>query len=299
MHVPWKVSLHGGHSGEFCKHAQGTLRDILDAAVAYGYHTFGVTEHAPRAEMRFLYPEEIALGYDPARLHAEFDAYARETETVVREYEGRLEVLRGFEIEVVPHDRYVEPMLELRRRHAFDYVVGSVHHVDDIPIDGPKEDFDSALRRFGSLESLTLRYFEQVTEMIRAIRPEVVGHLDLIRKNAPRDFPLDTPPIRRAAEAALVAAKDCGAVLDLNTAGYRKGLGSPYPAPWIVRLAAEMGLDFCFGDDSHCAADVGAGVDEARRYLLDNGVTSIAYWTRGPDGLRLASAPLDSQPSGG
>src|SRR5438045_1413741 len=37
----WRVSLHGGHSGEFCDHAEGTLREILTAAVAAGYHTFG------------------------------------------------------------------------------------------------------------------------------------------------------------------------------------------------------------------------------------------------------------------
>ena len=23
----WKISLHGGHSGEFCEHAEGTLRE--------------------------------------------------------------------------------------------------------------------------------------------------------------------------------------------------------------------------------------------------------------------------------
>lgn len=292
MNVPWKVSLHGGHSGEFCKHAHGTLREVLDAAVAFGYHTFGLAEHAPRAESRFLYPEEIALGYDVDRLAEEFDAYAREAETLSREFEGRLHVLRGFEIEVVPRDRFAGLMLGIRQRYGFDYVVGSVHHVDDISIDGPMEEFEAAVKHFGSLETLAVRYYNLVAEMIRAIRPEVVGHLDLIRKNAPRDNALDTPSIRRAAEAALHAARECNAILDLNTAGYRKGLGSPYPAPWLVHLANGMGLSFCFGDDSHSAADVGAGVDDARRYLMENGVDTIAYLTRHPDGLHRETAPL-------
>ncbi len=52
------VSLHGGHSGEFCDHAEGSLREILDAAIDAGYHTFGVSEHAPRCEDRFTYPNE-------------------------------------------------------------------------------------------------------------------------------------------------------------------------------------------------------------------------------------------------
>jgi len=58
----WKASLHGGHSGEFCDHAGGTLREMVEAAVAFGYRTFGVSEHAPRYEPRFLYAEERALG---------------------------------------------------------------------------------------------------------------------------------------------------------------------------------------------------------------------------------------------
>ena len=44
----------------------------------------------------------------------------------------------------------------------------------------------------------------------------------------------------------------------------RKGLGHPYPARHIVRTAMEMGIPFCFGDDSHGPAQVGAGIADAR-----------------------------------
>ncbi|MCP4642384.1 MAG: hypothetical protein GY851_18200, partial [bacterium] len=39
-------------------------------------------------------------------------------------------------------------------------------------------------------------------------------------------------------------------------------------------------IPFCFGDDSHCAADVGAGVEEGRAYLLKHDVTSITCLER-------------------
>jgi hypothetical protein len=45
---------------------EGTLRDLLEAAVAFGYHTFGVSEHAPRGAERFLYEEEQKRGWDVA-----------------------------------------------------------------------------------------------------------------------------------------------------------------------------------------------------------------------------------------
>ena len=45
----------------------------VEAALAAGYAAFGLSEHAPRAEARFLYPDEIAMGWDVAHLAAMFD----------------------------------------------------------------------------------------------------------------------------------------------------------------------------------------------------------------------------------
>ncbi len=277
---PWRCSLHGGHSGEFCEHAEGRLEDVLDAAVTAGYHTFGVTEHAPRTELRFLYPTEKEKGFTVERLEEDFRNYIRAIHELANRFAERLIVLRGFEIEVVPTDGYRDKMLAYREAGDFDYMVGSVHYVDEVSIDGEIEDFHGIRDGIGGLEALAVRYYETVAEMIDALRPEVVGHLDLLRKNAGPDAPVDTPLIRRAADRALEAARACEAILDLNTAGYRKGLPTPYPAPWLVERAAAMGIGFCFGDDSHGPAQVGAGIDDARDYLLANGVREVTVLTR-------------------
>ena len=290
--APWKVSLHGGHSGEFCEHATSTLRKVLEAAVAFGYQTFGVSEHAPRSRDRFLYSSEREKGYTLERLHGEFDAYAEALDTLAKEFEGRLVVLRGFEAEVIPTASYVEEMLNLRERYQFDYMVGSVHYVDEIQIDGDKAYFDAAVARCGGMEPFAVRYYDTVASMVDALRPDVVGHLDLIRRNAPPHAVLDTPAIREAADRALKVIQDQGAILDLNTAGYRKGLGSPYPAPWLVQRATEMGVGFCFGDDSHGPAQVGEGLEQGRQYLLENGVAEISAITRNPGGVVRKSVSL-------
>ncbi len=274
----WKVSLHGGHSGEFCEHAVSTLRAVVKAAIEAGFSVFGVSEHAPRSQQRFLYGTEIEKGYTLERLHTEFDAYTAEVERLAAEFDDRLTVLRGFEAEVVPTASYREEMLAIRPR--FEYMVGSVHYVDEVQIDGSPEEFETALAAAGGLEPLAVRYYEHVAEMVEALEPEVVGHLDLIRRRAPLDANLETPAITRAAERALEAVRSVDAILDLNTAGWRKGLGAPYPAPWLVEKAEAMGIGFCFGDDSHGPADVGAGVEDARAYLLENGVTRIRRLNR-------------------
>ena len=47
-----------------------------------------------------------------------------------------------------------------------------------------------------------------------------------------------------------------------------------------MRRAHEAGVAFCFGDDSHGPDQAGAGVVEAREYLLENGVGAIRRLTR-------------------
>ena len=271
----WMASLHGGHCGEFCEHARGTLRGALDAAVEAGFRIYGLSEHAPRYEQHHIYDSERAKGYTLERLQLEFERYAEESRRMQRLFEGRLSVLRGFEAEVVPSDRYAELMQDLRSRHAFDYMVGSVHHVAGISIDESPRQFGAAVDACGGLEPVAVRYYETVRQMIEDLRPEVVGHFDLLKLHAPAGTDLATPRIRRAAEKALAAALDGGCILDLNTAGWRKGLGEPYPGPWIVQAATAAGIPFCFGDDSHDPSEVGYGIERARQYLLSNGVSSV------------------------
>src|SRR5579884_2367177 len=112
--MPWRVSLHGGHSGEFCDHAEATLREMLEAAVSTGYHTFGVSEHVPRNAERFLYSEEQERGWDVAKIQADFARYTTAIQGLARDFTGRLIVLRGFEAEVVPEADYVQQMRAYR-----------------------------------------------------------------------------------------------------------------------------------------------------------------------------------------
>ena len=292
MTDPWRISLHGGHSGEFCEHAEGTLRSVVEAAVAGGLATFGLSEHAPRSEDRFLYPSERQKGFTIGRLQSDFAAYAAEAKTLAQEFSDRIEILVGFEAEVVPTASYADEMLAIREKYELEYMVGSVHYVGEIQIDGSLEELHAAVAEAGGIESLAVRYYDTVAEMVARLKPEVVGHLDLIRRNAPADADLQTPAVAAAADRALKAVKESGAILDLNTAGWRKSLGNPYPAPWLVRRAAELGIGFCFGDDSHGPTQVGDGIDRARDYLLELDVANIRTLDRSQGRIVSAVVPL-------
>ncbi len=299
---PWRVSLHGGHSGEFCDHAESTLREMIAAAADAGYCTFGVTEHAPRTE-EFLYAEERVLGWNAAYLQKLFNAYVAEVNRLEQEYRGRLQVLRGFEMEVVPQNSYKTWMSELRSMRlpngdaAFDYAVGSVHFVGGHQLDGKQDAFEGAIDFAGSLEALAVMYYDQVAEIAEVLKPEVIGHFDLIKKNIIRGgldvSVLSSSLVRQAASRALNAVQQAGSILDFNLAGWRKNLGEPYPSAQLLREADSLGIGFCFGDDSHRPTEVGAGLEQGRAFLLENGIRTVTTLTKQLDGnLKREIVPL-------
>ena len=287
----WRSSLHGGHSGQFCDHAEGTLRDVIEAAIAAGFASYGISEHAPRYADHLLYDEERAMGWSVDTLIDLFDRYRDTLFELADEVSDRISILRGFEAEVVPGGEWLERMTALRDL-GFDYVVGSVHHVGERIIDGPVEEFRAAMATTGGLEELVVAYYRAVAEMVTGLGPDVVGHFDLIRKNGRHFGDVDSAAARDAATEALQAVAKAGAILDLNCAGFTKGLPTPYPAPHFVREAASLGIPFCLGDDSHGPAQVGRDLERGRDYLLDLGVTSVTILERGANGVRRAVEPL-------
>jgi histidinol-phosphatase (PHP family) len=286
----WRCSLHGGHSGEFCDHAQGTLAEVVAAAAAAGLASFGLSEHAPRLRVLDLYPAELAMGWDLDTLQRLFGRYAAESRRLQQLWAGRLTLLRGFESEVVTTDRWLEVARGWRRLHGFQFVVGSVHHVRDVIIDLSPELLLRAAEACGGLEALVVEYYGSVADMATRLRPEVVGHLDLPRRHAEAIGMPDTPATRAAEAGALEAIRDAGCILDLNTAAWRKGLSGPYPAPRLVQQAHALGIGFCFGDDSHAPEQVGLGLDRGRDYLLGCGVGSITTLVPATDDI---AGPLE------
>lgn len=74
----------------------------------------------------------------------------------------------------------------------------------------------------------------QVRDMIETLRPNVVGHVDLIRLFRPQQTM--TPEIRASCTAALRAGVEHGCLFEINTSGLRKGLRGPYPHDDLLQV---------------------------------------------------------------
>ena len=269
-------SYHGGHSGRYCRHASGDLGAVVERAIALGFSHYGLSEHAPRYRREDMFDDEADL--EPEDTSTMFQAYVTEAEALRAAHGDRIELLVGFETEHLPPEGWREQMRELRARNGFEYAVGSVHDVAGRCIDFTPEKTADVARSCGGREAMQLRYFDQVTELVSHLRPEIVGHIDLIRKfDGEARF---NSIVMNKIESTLEAVRAVGAVLDVNARAHRRGFGPVYPLPEILTLAKGMGIGVTLGDDSHGPQDVGVGLDECLRAIGEAGYEEVHYLTR-------------------
>jgi histidinol-phosphatase (PHP family) len=153
-------------------------------------------------------------------------------------------------------------------------------------VDGPGEEFERDLReKFdGDGEALMETYWEAVMDMLREGGFDVLGHMDLIKKNNP---PYERPQgrrqgwfspegeryLRRIAQAVSETAAS-GVVVELNTGGLNRGKTTePYPSLGILRLLKEKDVPIIITADAHRAGHLRGHYDTARQTLLDAGYT--------------------------
>jgi len=255
-----RVSVHGGHSGEFCCHAGDTLEGVVRAYIDRGFAWFGLTEHMPPPDNRFLYPDEIAAGFDAEKLYDRFARYMAAARHLQRKYADAARILVAFETEA--YTGAPAFAAALRRTFHPDYIVGSVHHVNDIPIDATAARYLESAAISGGIDGLYSDYFDRQYEMLRFLKPEVVGHFDLIRIFDPayRDR-LERPEIRERIHRNLALIRDGNMILDYNVRALAKGMAEPYVSGPILREARRMGIAVVPGDDAHGVADVGVNIE--------------------------------------
>ena len=288
--MPW-FSYHGGHSGEFCRHAKGELERVVERAVEAGFTHYGLSEHCPRYRAVDLFPGEEDL--TPDDLVKLFEAYSARARGLRERFAGRLDLLVGFETERLPPGDWVARMRELRARFDAHYIVGSVHDVDGQVIDFSADATRAVAEAVGGVEELQKRYFVAVADLVTQLSPEVVGHIDLIRKfDGPN--PSFSPAIYRYIEQALEAVRSVNAVLEVNCATHRRGLGPVYPLPQILERARQMGIGVTLGDDSHGAHDVGVGLDASLRAIAAAGYREVCYLARPSHETVLCRAAIES-----
>ncbi len=260
MNIPKRVSIHGGHSGQFCCHAQDDLESMVKRYIELKFDWVGITEHTPPINDSLRYPDEIQAGISAEQLYAQFKTYILLCRKLQLKYKNKIDILVGMEIETCTgYNAFIKEIINTCRP---DYIVGSIHHVDDICIDLSKSLYDVIVDSLGGIDNLYLRFFDLQYEMIESLNPAVIGHFDLVRI-FDEDYRnrILKPAIWKKITRNLETIKARGLILDFNLRALDKGAREPYPASPILNAARQLGISVVPGDDSHSVSDIGRTID--------------------------------------
>lgn len=180
------------------------------------------------------------------------------------EIPGGLKVRYGVEYGLKPYNQ-AEMRQDLGRRN-FDFVIGSIHLVDEI--DAYYQEYWEGKTQ----EEAERRYFETMLESVRAHGDfDVLGHLTYISKARanPTHRLIPIGEHRGLIDEILKTLADKGKGMEINTSGVDR-CGDYLPGAEYLRRFKELGGEIVtIGSDAHTADRVGQYSKEACAVLKD------------------------------
>ena len=234
-------------------------------AVELGLDEMCFTEHVDYGVRRdWDDPEPVKEEGGKIWRNADYPRYFAKLDEMRAKYGGRITLRAGLEFGVQEHTIPQFNALFDRWREQLDFVLLSVHQVDDLEFYPPE--FQATCSR----EEYNRRYFEELLAVAREFdHYNVLAHLDVMRRyDAAGEYPL--APVRDLVAEILRTAIQKGKGIELNTGSWRYQLKDIQPCREIWRLYRDLGGEIVtIGSDGHRPERVGGNFDEARAILRD------------------------------
>lgn len=232
-------------------------------AVERGIAEFAVTDH---------------VDFVPGTPAFSFATFA-ERERVARDAAERWAphgVAIRFGVEITYDREHEEDIRDHLARHAYDYVIGSVHVYADSPFHASRVAAWTAGR---SLAEIVAPYFDEVARAIRSGLFDTIGHLDFVKRYlAPHVTPAQLAAAPELYEPLLVALVETGTALEVNTSGLRQAPAETYPAgPIVERYRLLGGTTVVAGSDAHRKGSFTAGLEAGYGVVAAAGFGQLAF----------------------
>ena len=265
--------MHLRDDEEHIAHHVSAIEPFVRAADAAGVGEIAFTEHA------YYFRQTRPLWHVPYhtdRCVYDLDAYV---DAVVEAKNRGLPVKVGLEVD---YERGREE--ETRRLLAgcpWDYLLGSVHFIDGLGIDGAPRLIDAI-----GVADAWRRYFDELAAAAESRLFDSLSHPDLVKIFGQRPERALEEELHAQAVDAIAAA---GVAVEVSTAGLRKPVGELYPDPHFLELCRRRGVAVTVASDAHVPRLVGRDFDRARELLRRAGYETITLFEQ----RRARQVPLD------
>lgn len=238
-----------------CKHAVGEPIEYVKHAYKAGLKIIGFSDHCPSPSK---FDTESRMGL------SQIEQYIEMIEDVKNNPYG-VEVLCGMEIDWVPGK--MDEVSSLLKSYDFDYIIGSIHYVDDYPFDNPQ--YINKWNTPEKIEYIWNKYADLLKDMVASFKLDIIGHIDLPKKFGM--FPRNMDFFLTKLSEVIQIASDKEVLIEINTAGIRKAVKEIYPSLDIMKLIKNNGGSITFGSDSHAPNEVGSDFDTAASLAISAG----------------------------
>ncbi|EKV56780.1 histidinol-phosphatase [Brachyspira hampsonii] len=169
-------------------------------------------------------------------------------------YKDKIQIYLGIE-----GDYYSNLNKDTDKEMGLDYRIGSVHYIDDshnsyFPIDMSRETFNETINHFGNIKEVIFRYYDNVIKMIENQKPDIIGHLDLVKKyNLNKEyFTEEEDWYIEKTDEVIDAIEKSKSIVEINTKLMNKNnLNAHYPNKRIIKKLLEKNIPITINSDAH------------------------------------------------
>lgn len=250
---------------EFSDDSVYPMEDVIKDAVKMGMDEICITDHVDYG-VKEDWDSGAVIEYrdgDPLA-NVDYPRYMRQIRKMQVLYGDKIKIRIGMEFGMQMHT--VPRYEELFHRYPFDFIILSVHQVDD------KEFWTQDFQRGRTQDEYNERYYEELLNLVETYKDySVLGHMDLIaRYDEAGVWPFHR--LKPYAEKILKTVIKDGKGIELNTSFHRYGLNDTMPSKEILKLYRELGgTVVTIGSDSHKPEHLGAYIEEGKEILRELG----------------------------
>jgi len=250
---------HTSHSFD----GANSMEEMIEAAIGEGVSEIAFTDHVDVAIVCPL--------YQPPQ---DFAAYKAEFDGLREKYAGKIELVYGVEISLFKDAS--DGIGEFLDRD-FEFIIGSVHDLTVGDVYSPEFCGERGKKEIYRL------YFEEMLENVKNVKNiDVLGHMDYIERYADcgkADKTADYSDFMEIIDEIFKIIIKERKGIEINTSGFRYGLGHTHPCGRILRRYRELGGEIItIGSDAHCVEHVGAGFDDAVEALRAAGFKAYSVY---------------------
>lgn len=254
----WDTHMHTHHSGD----SDAPMDSMIHAAMERGLGGICFTDHYD-----YDYPD------DPDLFLLNFPSYIEEVHAMQQAYAGIFPILLGIEVGLQP--QIAEINQTAVSSHPFDFVIGSSHVVHGM------DPYYPAYYEGRSEQKAYLEYFESILENLKVYDNfDVYGHIDYVVRYGPNKNKFYTyEAYADVIDEILRTLIAMGKGIELNTAGFKYGLGHPNPTEAILSRYHELGGEIItIGADAHAPEHVAFSFERVRDILRQAGFSHFTVF---------------------